>query len=530
MIVPSARVVQCTRVVRRPPRDHADRRRRPRRANRPDRRAATGRYHVARVLRNRPVRGEFRAGGGRHYLATSRDDARRAAARALVPRRPHGGALVSAIDPRPRARTRRRPALAVPERLEGRTLLAYTPLGSSLPDLTVRGATPPVAAYSGNIGVAVDLSNLGASSMTEPMALFPGAPSTADAGPSAVGVYLSTDPHKLDLNRAIRIGQIDAPTVRQNSTLNLKQVLPMPETQPAGFPGNGGLLYVWFRADDLDQVNDMDRTNNVALGAQPVQLAAPLPELAIVGFEAPPGLSPGDTINPTFQIANFGTVDTAPQGDVLVYLVASTDTTFGPDDLVLASYSITNVPPLALAPSFGTSVLGDATLDLPPNVLTIGGQDVALPEAPNTYFIGLIADPLRTIRQISDLTGPRSDALSEVRQVGPPIEGLPPAGQVQAPAPSTNVFPTPAYGPITSPFFPPDAFPPQTQTAVAATTLRARAQMAVPRGVRARAGGGKGGGVNFQRIQNLQQLRARLRQARLDRMHAAAQRGGGGRH
>src|SRR5438105_4542509 len=72
-------------------------------------------------------------------------------------------------------RVRRRPDRIAPERLEGRELLSYSPLGFSLPDLTVTGRAAPIAAYGGPLAVEVDVRNLGASSLIEPLNLEPGA-------------------------------------------------------------------------------------------------------------------------------------------------------------------------------------------------------------------------------------------------------------------------------------------------------------------------------------------------------------------
>jgi hypothetical protein len=387
---------------------------------------------------------------------------------------------VFANDARNAGRTprRRRFATAPLEGLEARTLLAWTPLGFSLPDLVVTPSTPPVAAYGGPLTVQVDVSNLGHSSMLEPLALAPGATSRADAGPSVVGVYLSTNPHKLT-RKAVRIGEIEVAGVRQNGTLNLTEELRMPTRKPRGFPGSGGQVYVWFRADARRSVPEIDRTNNDVRAVQPLQIFAPLPELALASFEAPPVLNPGDVIAPSFQIGNYGTVDTSPQGEVLVQYVASSDTFFGPTDLVLASYFIPNIDALSEVPSREAIPLGDVNLDPPTNLATIQSQPVTLPSSAGEYYVGLIIDPNRTIRQISDLTGPRSNELLALRRVGPRPEGYPAALQVRDPSPEDNVFPIPAFGPITSPFFPPglaESLPTTTITSRAPAGVRFTAQ------------------------------------------------------
>lgn len=352
-------------------------------------------------------------------------------------------------------RSRVRSWNATLERLEARAVMNYTPLGASLPDLVARGSNPPVAAYNGQITVQVDVSNIGHSSMVEPMNLVPGSISNADAPPSILGVYLSTNPRRLT-TRAFKLGEISVPLVRQNSTLNLTATFDMPTQRPPRFPGNGGRLYVFFRANEGRTIQEIDLSNNISRGAQAVQLAVGLPELAVIAFEVPPVLSPGDVIDPNFKIANFGTTNTSLQAPLTVQLVASTDDLFGPTDIILATYTIDSLPPLSTVPA-RRSVLGDVTLDDPSNVRTAGGIQVQLPSDPSQYFIGLIVDPLQQIRQIRDIDGPRIPFLEGLTNVGPPIHGQQPAGQFRAPAPASNLFPTPAYGLITSPFFPPSA-------------------------------------------------------------------------
>src|SRR5438128_5609378 len=48
-------------------------------------------------------------------------------------------------------RDRRRPDLAALESLEGRELLAFSPLGFSLPELSIRGFAAPAASWGGQV-------------------------------------------------------------------------------------------------------------------------------------------------------------------------------------------------------------------------------------------------------------------------------------------------------------------------------------------------------------------------------------------
>ncbi len=75
---------------------------------------------------------------------------------------------------RPGRRARRRTHLAAPERLESRELLATSPLGFSLPDLTISGSVGTRAAWGGSLGVIATVINQGTSTITNPIAQGPG--------------------------------------------------------------------------------------------------------------------------------------------------------------------------------------------------------------------------------------------------------------------------------------------------------------------------------------------------------------------
>ncbi len=372
-----------------------------------------------------------------------------------------------ASRPRPSQPDRRRPSPpALVERLEDRQLLTYSPLGYSPPDLTVAPQTPPLAAYGGAITVTVDVDNLGAASMVNPINQEQGAPTTADAGPSVVGVYLSTNPHGLYPGaRTIRLGGIDIPGVRQKSVVTVTQTLAMPATRPAGFPSSGGRLYLYFRADDLNQVTEADRTNNITRAEQPLLVTAALPSLNAIAIQVPDRMQPGDVIAPSFKLANLGATGIPPQGPLLVQLVASTDQNFGPTDVVLASFTIADIPPLSAVPSRTTPALGDVNINDPANVITLTSQAVQIPAG--YRYIGLAVDPFNTIRELKEVPRGPSARLQQIRPVGPPIPGLPPAGVVSLPANPTNQFPIPPFGLLKSPYLPLDA---QLASGTVATT------------------------------------------------------------
>ena len=66
------------------------------------------------------------------------------------------------------------PNLAAPERLESRDLMASSPLGFSLPDLTITGSAGTRAAWGGTLGITATVINQGSSTITNPIAQAPG--------------------------------------------------------------------------------------------------------------------------------------------------------------------------------------------------------------------------------------------------------------------------------------------------------------------------------------------------------------------
>jgi hypothetical protein len=347
-------------------------------------------------------------------------------------------------------RAGRQKGLGALERLEGRELLAYTPLGFSLPDLTVSGYTSSTAAWGGPLTITLNIQNLGASTFPEPTALQPGAVSRADAGPTTVAVVLSRGPHPNSHNSFV-VGSIAVPSVTQNNLIQQTQTITLP-SQPAGFPGDGGKFFVGFRINPTGTVNESDFTNNFTLSSHPVLIEAPLPELAVTAIDVPPVMQPGDTIEPTIQVTNFGPGSTGSQGPVTVALVASTTRKFNSGSSILATYTVANIPGISQV-STGTD-LGIGNLNPQQNTVTIIGTPLTLPTTPKVYFIGVLVDPNHTIKQIHQISGisTATNALSLPQQVGPPIKGLPPAGVIFAGGGANNLpFPYPPNVTTTTP-------------------------------------------------------------------------------
>lgn len=346
-------------------------------------------------------------------------------------------------------RDRFRPGLGLgstaPEALEGRQLLAYSALGTSLPDLTVSGFASTAASWGGQLTVTVNVRNLGASTIIEPLALNPGATSSADAPASTVAVFAVTNPHSL--RGAVQVGSVDIPAVTQNNAVQITQSFTLP-ARPAGFPGDGGKVYLVFKANATGTVFETDTTNNVSAPV-PLFIQAPLPELSVVGFDIPPVIQPGDVIQPNIRIANFGPADTGVQGPVGVALVASTTPQFVPgSSSVLATYTVSNIPGVQNVANQG-GVFSDANLNPQQNIVTIVGDPVMLPTGPAKYYIGVVVDPFRQITQLQSVGNVRrpKEPFSMAHLVGPPIAGLPPAGQiVPGGAANVPVFPFPFGG------------------------------------------------------------------------------------
>lgn len=327
--------------------------------------------------------------------------------------------------------------------------MAYSGLGFSLPDLLVSGYAGPGAAYGGPLTVTAQVRNIGASSFVEPLAMAPGAASSADAGTFNVGVYMTKGPRFT--KSAIRIGTITFDQGLSQNDMETKSVtIPALPSRPAGFPAAGKNIFITLVADIDQQVREQDKSNNVST-AVPVKMAPGLPQLEAVGLDVPTTMKPGDWIKPSILIANYGTVRTANQAPVTVQLVYSPDGNFFDGNPPIATFVLDDILPVAQAPTENL-VLGDANIDLPPNIDKVDLPfAVQLPYAGRSYFIGLRVDPNEQIQQISDLKGPRSPRLEQIRLVAPSANGLPQAGVVQAPASSTtNLFPTPPYGPVTT--------------------------------------------------------------------------------
>ena len=355
-------------------------------------------------------------------------------------------------------RARRQTDLAALEQLEGRQLLSYSSLGYSLPDLQVRGQAGSVATWGGSYSVNVILQNTGASTIIEPLSLVPASqvqvvngslvppyyvPSSADAAPSQIGIYLSRRPRSFA--GAIQIGTVTE-AISQNDIEEFNVPLTLPQ-QPAGFPATG-VFYIRLVANETQSVLESNYSNRVSAPIPVRFISKALPELQATALDLPDSLQPGDTVAPTFQITNLGTTNTDTQDVPLqVALVASTTPNFNLGSSIVGLYTLTEgIPgqseaPVANKVHHHSRLYGSATginnVTQGNNVVTFTGSAVTLPSSPAKYYLGVVVDPNNYLTQLAL----PANRLEQIHTVGPATSGLPPAGVVSAPL--TEQFPNP---------------------------------------------------------------------------------------
>jgi hypothetical protein len=349
-------------------------------------------------------------------------------------------------NPRSERRARRQTALTALEGLEERTLLSFSTLGFSLPDLTVSGQAGPRAAWGGTLDVSVMLQNIGASTTTEPVSQLPptepqaagslyNSTSSADAPASTIAVLLTKSPNSLA--GAITLGTIAAGPVTQNNMEQLSAPFTLP-SRPRGFPGAGGTFFVHFVANSTDAFEEANFANNVSPPVAVKVTRQPLPELRVIGLSVPSNLQPDDTIEPIITIENFGT---AGSGPVTVELVSSVTPSFTLGSQIVTTYEVPNIPGVSQTPTGGNfNTFATQILSPPTNVFTIDGAAVTLPTSPRTFFLGVVVDPDHDVNMLSR----PKNALQAIRVVGPPRRVLSASGPISAP--NTGQFPSAPTG------------------------------------------------------------------------------------
>ena len=321
------------------------------------------------------------------------------------------------------------------EALERREVLSYSALGFSLPDLAVTAYSAPIAAWGQPLTVATNIYNQGASSINQPLNLNQGAISTADSAATTLSVFASARPGR---GKEVFIGSILVPAIDQNDVITGNGTFVLP-AKPAGFPGAGGHIFLKYVVNGGRTFPEANFANNTFASNQPITIARALPNLQLVGFDVPGSLQPGDSLAPAIRIANNGAADTDLQGPLVVQIVASQNSTYGPGDAILATYIVNNVPALSTAPSTN-GVAGDINLQPGNNIVTLGGQVITLPTMPSSYFLGVKINPLGSIQETGKHATPQFDA---VVKVGPPIPGVPPTNFLLINGGTLNQFPFP---------------------------------------------------------------------------------------
>lgn len=307
--------------------------------------------------------------------------------------------------------------------------MAFSPLGFSLPDLTITGSVGTRAAWGGPLGFVATVVNSGTSTITNPIAQAPGAASTADAPQSLVTVLIS--PNR-SLRHAVPIGSFEAPPLTQNSLEQMADSFNLPPTPPRGF--HGGKFFVHLIVNGNGAVLESNTSNDISRPLLVKVAHQALPELRATELSIAPNLQPGDTIAPTITLTNYGTAYSG--SPIQVALVASTTPNFTVGSSIVALYSVqVNLPPASAVPPGGVIATFSQTANPLDNSFTFTGPAVTLPTSPTKYYLGVVIDPYGKIPQLN----PPKNALQQIRQVGPGTGDLPPAGVVS----TGNIYPFP---------------------------------------------------------------------------------------
>lgn len=384
----------------------------------------------------------------------------------------------------PRPRRPRRDASVRLDALEGRQYLSYTPLGYSLPDLSVAAYAAPAGSYGQPISLVLDVRNEGASSIAEPLAFVdprsPGDPavpyynSHADAPASTLQVWISPKP-RFDADAVPLDPGIAIPAIPQNDIIRVLATIPADPTDPVGsrrhmelppnvrvpeafdpnainaapevvipplsdlpayFPATG-TLYLYFQVDSTNNVAENNENNNLNMHGVPVSIVDALPDINAVGLDVARGLAPGDLVTPNLKLINYGTVGL--QGQILP---VNLETARGD---VFAEYDVDEVLPITKAPTRRVYP-GLKNLDDPANVRYLpasvnnpaapAGPYTRLPNSLNGYRFGVRVDPGNVVNQLTGRKG-----LQQVRQVGQPLRGVGPVNVVANPAVRPLSFP-----------------------------------------------------------------------------------------
>ncbi|MEQ9502313.1 MAG: putative Ig domain-containing protein [Deltaproteobacteria bacterium] len=189
-------------------------------------------------------------------------------------------------------------------------------------------------------------------------------------GPFTVEVVASQTPN---LANPVSIGTATmdlGPFERE--TLNVTTVPP----QSLGV----GAVYLGLNVDSNDDITEVDETNNTIASLTPIRLIQGAADLAVQRVRTSQSMiASGDTIDVTTTVQNVGG-EPAPATDVAIML--STNPVISAQDVLLDTYSVT---------------LADGQVDMTTRPVTIPAQTNS-----GTYYIGALADPMRTLTELSE--------------------------------------------------------------------------------------------------------------------------------
>lgn len=189
-------------------------------------------------------------------------------------------------------------------------------------------------------------------------------------GPFTVEVVAS---QSADLSNPISIGtaQMSLPAFT-TETINVTTVPP----QSLGV----GNAYFGLNVDSTNAIAEVDETNNSIAAAGPIRLIQGAADLAVQRVRTSASMiASGDTIDVTTTVQNVGG-EPAPATDVAIML--STNPVISAQDVLLDTYSVT---------------LGAGEVDM-----TVRSVNVPTQTQSGTYYIGALADPMRTLTELSE--------------------------------------------------------------------------------------------------------------------------------
>ena len=328
----------------------------------------------------------------------------------------------------------------------------FSPLGFSLPDLTITGQAGPRAAWGGTLVVSAILQNIGASTITEPLSQLPttqartpgspyGSTSTADVTGHDGGVLMSEEREVGEGRGQDWNDRGSADFAEQRGTA--RRLVHACRRVPRDFREAAARSIVWFVADSSNNVLEVTKANNISKPVAVRVTSQPLPELRAVALALAVETVAGRHGRPDDPDRELG------HGQSRTCKGRSRSTWWRRSRRASrwGARSSRRTRSTRIPGSFSSTDLGQLQdvwqrliINEPQNVVTISGAAVTLPVSPAKYFVGVVIDPNGTINQLSLPT----NNFEQIRVVGPKTKFLPPAGVVSSA--NTGQFPNPPSG------------------------------------------------------------------------------------